>query len=78
MKFRNYLLNHFFVFKLLFVFLGTLAMFYAYYFSDKPASFTTIKEHLNDPMMYICIIISLGISLGIIHAIFKKKMFAKR
>lgn len=43
-------------------------MFHAFYFSDKQASIETIYQDKNEPMMYLCMCFSFGISI-LIHYI---------
>ncbi|MBP0902584.1 hypothetical protein ACFSKN_06155 [Mariniflexile gromovii] len=58
MKFRDFVLKHYTFIRVILITIGTLIMFYAFFFSDRPASFNTIKENIDNPMMYVCLLIS--------------------
>jgi len=48
-------------------------MFYALYFSDKEASLKTIAYNINNPMMYVCLILSFIGAVFITKFILNKK-----
>ncbi len=39
--------------------LTSLLFFCSFWFLDKPLKITSITEHLNDPMLYLCMLISI-------------------
>ena len=75
MKYKSFILKYFLAFKIFSVVFGTISMFWAFYFSSKPASFGILKESINNPMMYVCLLISFLTSLGMVHWIIKRKNF---
>ncbi len=67
MKTKFYLKRNFYKIRILLIIVITIIMFYSFYFSDKPASINTIRENKDNPMMYVCIVISLFTSLLMIY-----------
>jgi len=73
MSFKKHLLKYLLVYKIIYIILGTLIMFYALYFSDKEASLKTIAYNINNPMMYVCLILSFIGAVFITKFILNKK-----
>ncbi|SNZ01285.1 hypothetical protein SAMN06265377_3122 [Flagellimonas pacifica] len=71
MKIKKKLLKNFYQFRILTIVLGTLVMFYSFYFTNKPATIETIIDNKKNPMMYLCILFALGTSL-LIHYIISR------
>ncbi|MEW4922433.1 hypothetical protein [Algibacter sp. 2305UL17-15] len=77
MKTRKFVLKYYLSIKVVLIITGTCLLFIAYFFSDKPNSWETIKVNLSNPMMYLCLIISFSISLWITNSVFNKKGLKK-
>ena len=77
MSYKEFVIKHFFVIKSLTILVGIAIMFYAMFFSDKPPSFETIKNHIDDPMMYLCLMLS-SIASFIIGLPLNKKNLSKK
>jgi len=45
------------------IFFSTVIMFYALFFAYKERSWKTLYEHINDPMMYLCFLLSFIFSI---------------
>ena len=73
MKIKDFIIKHGFIFQIVDTILGTAIMFYALYFSNKPASLITIKNDIYNPMLYICLVISFLGSWWISKIILPKK-----
>lgn len=69
MDFKEFYKKYFILIEIIYIIIGTFIMFYALYFSDKPTSIKTLRENIDNPMMYLCLIISLVGSLWISKSI---------
>ncbi len=69
MNFKNFVTKHFSASKIFLSILVATIMFISLYFDDKPISFQTIKEHINDPMMHWCLLFSLFSAVFLFYSI---------
>ena len=78
-KVKFFLKKHFYKIRILVILLGTLIMFHAYYFYDRPFTLETLIQDKGKPKMYICFLFSFGISIFISYLIgyFKKENVKK-
>lgn len=74
-KIKLFLKKNFYTFRILLIIAGTLILFRAYYFIDKPLTIDTLVINKKSPEMYICLVFSFCISLLINYVIggFNKK-----
>ena len=73
MSFKYFYKKNKIFFEVIDTIFGTLILFYALYFSDKSASIKTLKDNIDNPMLYLCLIISFLGSLWISKSIIKKE-----
>ena len=67
MELKKIIQRNYIFFRVVVIMLQTILFFYAFYFADKKASFNTLSQNKSDPMLYTCILISLGGSLFIYY-----------
>ena len=41
--------------RLLIIVFNTLIFFIAYFFADKKMKWEVLEQHINDPMLYVCL-----------------------
>ena len=68
-KIRFFLKKHFYKVRMFTIILGTLIMFYGFYFSDKSFTVETFIENGKNPMMYLCILFAFATSILIHYVI---------
>ena len=52
----------------------TFIMFDAYFFSDKVFSFKVIRDNMDNPKMYLCLLIAFLAAL-MLHTVISKRIF---
>lgn len=76
--------RNFYKTRIFIILLGTLLMFHAFYFSDKPVTLETIFENINKPEIYLALIFaficsfSISYTIGIFNKENVKKMTTKK
>ena len=78
-KVKYFLKKHFYKVRFVIIILVTIIMFYAYYFSDRPATLETLIKDSKQPRMYLCLLFSFGTALliGYIIGAFNKENVKK-
>lgn len=78
-KFIIFLKKNYSKARIISVLIGTLIMFYGFYFSNKSFTLETLQNEITKPIMYICILFSFISSLLIHYIIgdFNKKNIKK-
>ena len=78
MKYRDFVLKYYIFLRISSLAVGTLIMFCAFFFADRPSSFNTIKENIDNPMMYVCLLISFLGTYWISYPYRYKKLFPEK
>lgn len=68
-KIEFFLKKYFYTVRFFVILLGTLIMFHAYYFYDRPFSVETLINDIGKIRIYLCLLFSFGISLLISYVI---------
>lgn len=68
-KIKFFLKKHFYKVRFFVIMLGTVIMFHAYYFYDRPFTLETLIQDKAKPKMYLCLLFSFGVSFCISYSI---------
>ncbi len=70
---KDFILKYSNLVKVLSVTFGTVLMFIAYFFSDRPFRIATVLDNISNPVLYVCLGISFLTSLSIHWGLIKKE-----